>query len=293
HIMGSGIPEVEGQLNHQLQLAWWPLLWRKFVAGILAIGSGLVLGREGPSIQLGAAIGQGWGEKSETNPANQKVLLAAGAAAGLAAAFNAPLASTFFVLEEIYHNFSPLIWMSALASSLSADFISMNIFGLTPVLHLGKVPNFPLQQYWQLIILGIIIGLCGYLYQKILLAMPSYYHRFLGRIPRYFHGCLALILIIPLGYYCPQLLGGGNSLIIQLSSIKWSLGAIFGVLILRFVFSMIDYGSGLPGGIFLPILINKVCGGHCKARTCWLAQGLLLKTGRVKNWLLSLKVVKV
>ncbi|WP_409076849.1 chloride channel protein [Bombilactobacillus bombi] len=95
HIMGSGIPEVEGQINNQLQLAWWLIFWRKFVAGTLAIGSGLFLGREGPSIQLGATLGQGLGEYFEDNLPNQKVIFAAGAAAGLAAAFNAPLAGNF------------------------------------------------------------------------------------------------------------------------------------------------------------------------------------------------------
>ncbi|MCO6540684.1 MAG: ClC family H(+)/Cl(-) exchange transporter [Lactobacillus sp.] len=254
HIMGSGIPEVEGQINNQLQLAWWPIFWRKFVAGTLAIGSGLILGREGPSIQLGATLGQGLGEYFEDNLPNQKVIFAAGAAAGLAAAFNAPLAGTFFVLEEIYHNFSPLIWMSTLASSLSADFISMNIFSLTPVLHLGTIPYFPLNRYWQLIALGIIIGLLGYLYQRVLLSVPKCYQYFFSRIPRAYHECIALLLIVPLGYFYPDLLGGGNKLILHLATIHWPISGIIALFLIRFIVSMIDYGSGLPGGIFLPIL---------------------------------------
>lgn len=60
HAGGSGIPEVELQLQGKLQLAWWPIFWRKFVGGVLSIGSGLFLGREGPSIQLGSTVGQGW-----------------------------------------------------------------------------------------------------------------------------------------------------------------------------------------------------------------------------------------
>lgn len=255
HISGSGIPEVEGQLNNQLQTSWWKILCYKFWGGILTLGAGLVLGREGPSIQLGAAVGQGWGKIFEKKDSNQKITLAAGAAGGLAAAFNAPLASTFFILEEIYHNFSPLIWMSALASSLSADFVSMKLFGLTPVLHLGQIPNFPLNNYWILFIISIILGVCGYFYQLILLKMPQIYHRIFPWLPRAFQGIVALILIIPLGFWQPHLLGGGNNLILNLNAVK-NLPIITLVLIfcLRFIVSMIDYGSGLPGGIFLPIL---------------------------------------
>ena len=94
NIKGSGIPQVEGQLTSQFDEEWWPVLWRKFVGGILAIGSGLYLGREGPSIQLGATIGQGVAENLHSNQLDRQVGIASGAAAGLAAAFNAPIAST-------------------------------------------------------------------------------------------------------------------------------------------------------------------------------------------------------
>src|SRR5699024_4593992 len=104
---------------------------------------------------------------------NERVLIASGAASGLAAAFNAPIAGTMFVLEEIYHNFSPLVWMTSLAGALSANFISSNIFGLTPVLHLQYTTSFPLRLYGHLLLLGIILGVLAIIYQKVLLSMPS------------------------------------------------------------------------------------------------------------------------
>ncbi|MCB7112496.1 chloride channel protein, partial [Agathobacter rectalis] len=76
-----------------------PVLWRKFFGGIISIGSGLFLGREGPSIQLGAAVGQGIAEKNTRTEIERRVGIASGAAAGLSAAFNAPIASTMFILE--------------------------------------------------------------------------------------------------------------------------------------------------------------------------------------------------
>lgn len=253
HIMGSGIPEVETQLSGNLNLNWWSILWRKFVGGVLAIGSGLFLGREGPSIQLGSSVGQGVAAGLKEKGTNERVLIASGAASGLAAAFNAPIAGTMFVLEEIYHNFSPLVWMTALASALSANFISSNIFGLTPVLHLNYAKSFPLALYGHLILLGIVLGILGILYQKVLLITPALYRRF-KKLPRYADGLIPLLLVIPVGFFWPETLGGGNNLILSLAQQQPLALTVVGLLVLRFVFSMISYGSGLPGGIFLPIL---------------------------------------
>ncbi|MDN6252315.1 MAG: ClC family H(+)/Cl(-) exchange transporter, partial [Lactiplantibacillus plantarum] len=175
NIKGSGIPQVEGQLAGELDYSWWSVLWRKFVGGILGIGSGLFLGREGPSIQLGATIGQGVASKLKQTGSDRRSLIAGGAAAGLSAAFNAPIASTLFVLEEVYHNFSPIIWTTALVSAMASNFISLNFFGLVPVLHIPYGHNLPLSQYGNLIGLGIFLGIFGYLYQNVTLTMPNWY----------------------------------------------------------------------------------------------------------------------
>lgn len=281
HIMGSGIPEVEGQLCNQLHLSWWPILWRKFIAGILSLSTGLILGREGPSIQLGAAVGQGFGQVCSTNIADQKVLLASGAAGGLAAAFNAPLASTLFVLEEIYHNFSPLIWMSSLTSSLSANLVASNIFGLLPVLHLGLVPSLSLKNYWALLFLGLVLGVLGYAYQRVLLEMPQFYYIVERLIPRPFQISLALLLLMPLGFWRPELLGGGNQLILQLPAAQsLNIGSLVIILLIRFGWSMLAYGSGSPGGIFLPILSLGALTGFLVAR-CLVTLHLLPSTVQI------------
>ncbi|EPC55986.1 chloride channel protein, partial [Lacticaseibacillus paracasei subsp. paracasei Lpp37] len=102
YISGSGIPQVEGQLAGELEMHWWSILWRKFVGGVLALGPGLFLGREGPSIQLGASVGQGLAARFKLSGTDRRLLIASGSAAGLAAAFNAPIAGTLFVLEEVY-----------------------------------------------------------------------------------------------------------------------------------------------------------------------------------------------
>jgi H+/Cl- antiporter ClcA len=260
NISGSGIPQIEGQLHGDLDFNWWAILWRKFIAGVIGIGSGLFLGREGPSIQLGSAVGQGFADVRGKTGADRRVMIASGAAAGLSAAFNAPMAGTMFVLEEVYHNFSPLVWMTSLASAVAADLVSLNFFGLTPVLHLVYMRTMPIGMYWHLILLGILLGLLGMLYSKCTLAMPHIYA--LTKIPRPLQGLIPLLLVIPLGLMVPDLLGGGNSVILDFGKHVPMLWPLIIMFVIRFVFSMISYGSGLPGGIFLPILtLGAVIGG--------------------------------
>lgn len=260
-IKGSGIPQIEGQLSGDYEESWWPVLWQKFVGGVLAIGSGLFLGREGPSIQLGAAVGQGFAEVRHDEPLARRICIATGSAAGLSAAFNAPIASTMFVLEEVYHNFSPLVWLSAFVSALTSNFVSLNFFGLTPVLHVDYSESLPLAQYGQLIGLGVILGILGRIYQENLLHMDSIYG-WLKKIPSEYYPVFPFIIVIFIGWWWPETLGGGNSLIVSFNHVNPSIWIFVGLLLLRFVFSMISYGSGLPGGIFLPILtLGAVIGG--------------------------------
>ena len=253
NIKGSGIPQVEGQLTSQFDEEWWPVLWRKFVGGILAIGSGLFLGREGPSIQLGATIGQGVAENFHSNQLDRQVGIASGAAAGLSAAFNAPIASTIFILEEVYHNFSPVIWLATFVSALCSNLVSMVIFGLHPVLNVPYQQMFPTRFYWHLLVLGLALGLLGRLYQVVILHLNTWSAK-LKWLPPLAYPVVPFLLVIPIAWFWPQTLGGGNQLIGNLRLMPVSVGLFLGLFVLRFVFSMISYGSQLPGGIFLPIL---------------------------------------
>ena len=266
NIKGSGIPQVEGQLKSEFEEQWWPVLWRKYLGGIIAIGSGLFLGREGPSIQLGATVGQGIGEATHANALNRRIGIASGAAAGLAAAFNAPIASTIFILEEVYHNFSPLIWLATFISSLCSNLVSMQFFGLRPVLYVPYSHDLPTHLYWHLIIMGVALGLLGRLYKVVIIHLDQWTAK-LKWLPPVAYPVVPMLLVMPIAWYFPLTLGGGNGLITKLQFLPFSLTLFILLFVLRFVFSMMSYSTQLPGGIFLPILtLGAVLGAvYCAA----------------------------
>jgi H+/Cl- antiporter ClcA len=252
NVNGSGIPQVEGQLAGRLEMNAGSVLWRKFSAGILTIGSGAFLGREGPSIQLGAAVGQLYAEKRKFTPEQRRLMIATGSAAGLAAAFAAPVAGAMFVLEEVYRSFSLLVWLGTLSGAVAADLVAQNVFGLRPVLHM-EMHDLPLHAYWMLVVLAVILGVLGFAYQKATLWSPNLF-QVLRRVPRQFHFGLVAVGVMLIGFFMPNMLGGGNAIILDMSIEQPMLGTLAGIFLLRFVFSMVSFGSGVPGGIFLPIL---------------------------------------
>ncbi|HFR5208499.1 TPA: chloride channel protein [Streptococcus pneumoniae] len=224
-IKGSGIPQVEAELKGLMSLNWWGILWKKYVLGILAIASGLMLGREGPSIQLGAVGGKGIAKWLKSSPVEERSLIASGAAAGLAAAFNAPIAALLFVVEEVYHHFSRFFWVSTLAASIVANFVSLLMFGLTPVLDMpDNIPPMTLDQYWIYLVMGIFLGFSGFLYEKAVLNVGRVYDLIGQKIhlDRAYYPILAFILIIPVGIFLPQIIGGGNQLVLSLTEQNFS-----------------------------------------------------------------------
>ena len=254
-ISGSGIPQLEGIMKGYFKdrKGWFSTIWSKFLAGTLGILSGLSLGREGPSIQLGASVGEGVAQVVGNSTMEKKILMVSGASAGLSAAFNAPMAGVIFALEEIYKYFSPLILLSSLSAAVAADFVSKQFFGFEPVFHFDVVQSLPLNRYWLLLILGIMIGCMGSFYNFFLLFTKKLYQKIA-------HWDIRLRMSIPfvtagvMGILFPKVLGGGHAIIKELN-LHTGLRILLVLFAVKLVFSMISFCSGAPGGIFFPLLV--------------------------------------
>jgi CIC family chloride channel protein len=250
---GSGIPRVEAVLRNHLHPAEAMILPVKFIGGVLSIGSGLALGREGPTVQMGGTIGRLTGDAFRRYLPEPWTLIAAGASAGLAAAFNAPLAAVVFVLEELLHRFSARIFSAALVSCITGTVVLRAL--------MGNVTDFASPQLQVLrstvlpgyLVLGLLAGFFGVAFNVSLLWALRASDR-LSRWPRGSKGALVGAAAGLLAWFAPGVVGGGEKLA-RMSidgNIPWSLLA--GLLLARFVLTISSYGSGAPGGIFAPLL---------------------------------------
>lgn len=258
-ISGSGIPQIEGELKGLEDQNWRKVLIAKFAGCVLAIGGGLALGREGPSIQLGGMIGKGFARRKNALLTEERMLMSCGAGAGLAAAFGAPLAGVLFALEELHKNFSAEVLVSTMAASAVADYIAVNIIGLRPVFDFDVEHRIPLRLYWAVVLLGVILGILGVIYNKLLDKMQDFFDKFDSKFISI--GIMLMISFLMMFIY-PTVLGSGNNLVKVISDGKFTLIALAILLVAKLFFSTGSFGTGTPGGIFLPLLvIGAITGG--------------------------------
>lgn len=260
---GSGIPQVKGAILGLMKMRWLHILWVKLTAGILGIGAGLSLGREGPSIQLGAVAAQGISRLLGRTRMEERYLLTSGASAGLAAAFNAPLAGVIFALEELHRNFSIMVLLPSMAAAFTATIISRAIFGRDTIFDIPDLQLLPISYYGIVIIVALVAGAFGVIFNLGLLNVNKFYSLPLFHKP--VHKIIfALLCAGCLGYFLPEVLGGGNSLINHLAKTPVSLQLLLVFLAGKLLFTLISYGCGVPGGFFLPMLvIGALCGSIC------------------------------
>lgn len=253
YIRGSGIPQVKGELMGHFEAPWFSTLIAKFIGGAASILAGLSLGREGPSIQLGASVAKGIGQEWASSRAERRMMIAGGASAGLAAAFNAPLAGAMFAVEEIYKYLSPSLLVVVLASAMTGDFVSKMAFGLSPVFSFKTTGEVPLNLYWVLLLLGVALGGAGAVYNYALIGTQKLY-KALNRLPESARPVVPFLLAGVLGLIFPVVLGGGHQMLEELNG-STTLGLLCLMFVVKFLFSMVSFGSGAPGGIFFPLLI--------------------------------------
>jgi CIC family chloride channel protein len=251
---GSGIPQVKAILHGVKNMVWWRILVVKFVGGVSGIGAGLALGREGPTIQMGAAVGQmvsGW---FRCTPRERRTLIASGAGAGLAAAFNAPLSGLVFVLEELQRDFSPGIFTTTLIASAVADVTTRSLLGQLPVFHVQfeSIPS--LSSLPASLVVGVVAGLLGVAFNRGLLRSLAFFDRHRRR-SSWTVGALVGALVGMVALLAPDTVGGGHPLVERTLAGRLTVLPICGFFVLRFFLTMMSYGCGAPGGIFAPLLV--------------------------------------
>jgi H+/Cl- antiporter ClcA len=293
---GSGVQEVEAILGGQRTLRWRRVLPVKFVAGSLAVGSGLVLGREGPTIHMGAALGQMVAERMDSGRTDsertdkgrmalddhgRRTLIAAGAAAGLAAAFNAPLAAIVFVTEELREHFeySFASIQSVILACCAAVVVSGWILGQGPDLPVPNLDMAPLAALPLFVVLGLLIGALGVVFNSLLLGSVRSF-RALRPAQSYLAAVAVGMALGALLWLAPDTVGGGEALVESLPGAQPGLAILLALFAVRLLTTVGSYGIGLPGGIFAPMLaLGTIAGAAFSELVAISAPSLALAPG--------------
>jgi CIC family chloride channel protein len=251
---GSGIPHLRLLLRENGQLRWRRVLPTKFFSGLFGIAAGLALGREGPTIQMGAAIGAMWGESHVGRSVDRRSLLVTGASAGLAAAFNAPMAGILFAIEELRINIPDSTFFSVMISSVAADLLTRILLGQTPVFQVPLTQIPPLASLPFFVALGGLMGVAAWAFNKSLVFSTKRL-AFRSLWANLVKVAIAGIVLGLAGWYYPPLLGGGVDLTNDTLHAEGTIAWLAAMFLLRFMLSIGSYAVGTAGGIFAPLLV--------------------------------------
>lgn len=250
---GSGIPQVEAELKGYLDPNPANILFSKIFGGSLTALCGFSVGREGPSIQIGAMCGKIVSKFFKKNKTIEKFLITCGASAGLSAAFNAPIAGSLFAIEEVHRHISKKLLVVCMSASITADFISKILYGTKTVFNFTLNNLVPLDSYWIIILFGLFLSFFGILYNLLMKVFMEIGDRI--KLNKNVKMIIYFIIPIFILIYAPYILGGGSFLMKELQNTNFSLKMLFIIFIVKLLFSIICFSSGIPGGIFFPILV--------------------------------------
>jgi CIC family chloride channel protein len=260
-VRGSGVPQTEAAYH----LAGGAIPARvpigKFITGVLCIGSGHSMGREGPSVQIGAGLASAVGRLLRLPPRRVRELVPVGAAGALAAAFNTPVAAVLFALEEIIGDLNAALLGSAVIASVASVIVERSILGNEPLFH---VPPYRLVHPAELLayaLLGVVGGVLSLLFSKLLLGLRSLFLRLPAR-SRILQPALGGLVIGLVLLVSPAIMGVGYEYVDQALNGGLLLKTMAFLCLLKLGATIISYSSGNAGGIFAPSLyIGAMAGG--------------------------------
>lgn len=252
---GSGVQEIEGAMAGVREIRWKRVLPVKFIGGTMALGAGLVGGREGPTIHMGASIAKAIGSWFSFSVKETRALWGAGGAAGLTAAFNAPVASIIFIQEEARNVFPygmrtySIVIIACGFSAIATAAIS----GSAPFMAL-QASAVPLYFLPAFLVLGALLGVLGVVFNRCIIAGLDFSQSIGLKVSPYLVPLLLGLVIGPLLIIFPEATGGGESLAVAITNNPLPIGLLGLVVLVRFFATAASYSSGAPAGIFAPIL---------------------------------------
>lgn len=260
---GSGIPQVKALLMDKMDYKkWYNEFIAKFVGGLLGIGAGLSLGREGPSVQLGSYIAYGIAKIFKRDKVDRNYLLSGGASAGLAGAFGAPLAGVMFSIEELHGYLNGKLLMCIFLASVVSDFTSRRFFGIATAFDFHVLYSLalgPFVQFFLYILLAIIVAFLGKLFTYCLIKSQDIFVKI--KTKRIIKISFIMSLSFLLCLFFPLATGGGHDLVEDLTRIKFGISLLILIFIIKLFFTTISYATGFAGGIFLPMLVLGAIAG--------------------------------
>ncbi|MBS5710725.1 MAG: chloride channel protein [Veillonella sp.] len=261
---GSGIPQIEGEMLGLFDMKPYRTLASKMIGGVLTGFAGFSVGREGPAVQIGGSAGKIVSYWMNSGLREQRILTSAGAGAGLTAAFSAPVSGAMFVFEEVHKSFYPYLVIPTFVATLISNYITVSIFGLEPALGFSVTSGVPLEYFPVLLMVGVIMGLCGVLFCRMIFAFKKFFEWL--KCSRFLKLALTFVTVAVIGYDSQLLLGGGNDLVGQLAFQSHGVLLLGGIVSGKILLTTFCYGSGAQGGIFLPMLvIGASAGAFCEA----------------------------
>jgi len=257
---GHGVPEVMASIALRSGIIRPRVVFGKLLASALCIGTGGSVGREGPVIQIGSAIGSSVGQFTRVNPNRMKIFVACGAAAGIAAAFNAPVAGALFSVEVILGDFGVAQFSPIVIAAVVATVVSRTFFGDFPAFVVPKYELVSPNELFFYALLGLISGFIALLYIKVLYKFEDFFEDL--KIPGVLKTVIGGLLIGVLGIFIPNIYGVGyNSMDMALhGQMIWT--TMLMLVFVKIIATSITLGSGGSGGIFAPSLfIGTMTGG--------------------------------
>ncbi len=251
---GSGVQRVEAVFAGEVRPAGLAVLPVKFIGGLLAIGSGLALGREGPTVQMGSSLALMTSRVLNRNDEDIRVLEAAGAGAGLAVAFNAPIAGSIFVFEELTLRFTPMLVVATFAAATIAVWVVRLMLGNHFDFMVAQLNLTPVYSLWPFCALGLLLGVLGALYNWVIVRLLRRLDRFSARTTVWRAGLIGASIGL-VAWFAPALVGGGDSLTQAILSNHHTISALAIIFVLRFLIGPGSYAAGTPGGLFAPLLL--------------------------------------